>query len=269
MSLSRYLTAPTASPISGGARSVAGSDPDRERRIREFAESILRRNDRNQSGRLEQDEWGELRGNPKEMDRNGDGVITLEELQQYAADFGRRREGPSGGPPGSAPPPQVVSPGGGGQQSSPTPNNGTRFVRFRRPHELLPQGLPDWFVSRDKDEDGQVSMAEYATSWNDSVVAEFLRYDLDNDGVITPKECLAALSGAAPAGVGSPGLASAGPGGPPAAPQAPGGAAVSASSAPASGQGAPAAASSGGSGQTGGSSSRPRSAWDDPGSNFW
>lgn len=265
ISLSRYLTSPPATPISSGNRGSAGSDPDRERRIREFAESILRRNDRNQSGRLEQDEWGELRGNPKEMDRNGDGVITLEELQQYVADFGRRREGSSGGPPSPGLGSGSVGPSGGGSSGSAASIAGTRFVRFRRPHELLPPGLPEWFIAKDKDEDGQVSMAEYATTWNDALVAEFLRYDLDNDGFITPRECLAALAGAQPLArlnVAPGGLAPTGGTQP--------GETGSASPQPGASAGSTSGSSSGGLSRSGSeSSSRPRSAWDDPGSNFW
>jgi hypothetical protein len=42
------------------------------------------------------------------------------------------------------------------------------------------------------DGDGQVMMHEYASSWTASKAAEFKRYDLDGDGVITPREGVAA-----------------------------------------------------------------------------
>jgi hypothetical protein len=35
-------------------------------------------------------------------------------------------------------------------------------------------------------------MAEYASFWSDMKASEFARQDLDHDGVITPRECLAA-----------------------------------------------------------------------------
>ena len=35
-------------------------------------------------------------------------------------------------------------------------------------------------------------MAEFSSVWNDEIAAEFAKYDLNNDGVITPAECLEA-----------------------------------------------------------------------------
>ncbi len=62
--------------------------------------------------------------------------------------------------------------------------------RFLSPHERLPEGLPDWFVDRDTNLDGQVTMAEFADEWTDSKVEEFFKYDGNNDGVITVEEAL-------------------------------------------------------------------------------
>ena len=47
----------------------------------------------------------------------------------------------------------------------------------------------------DVDGDGQVSMAEYTTTWTETLAAEFLKYDANGDGIITPAECQA-ISGA-------------------------------------------------------------------------
>jgi hypothetical protein len=33
-------------------------------------------------------------------------------------------------------------------------------------------------------------MSEYATDWTDEKVWQFYQYDLNRDGVITPRECL-------------------------------------------------------------------------------
>jgi hypothetical protein len=45
-------------------------------------------------------------------------------------------------------------------------------------------------MDQDANGDGQVAMAEYASFWSDGKAREFARYDLDRDGIITPRECL-------------------------------------------------------------------------------
>jgi len=46
----------------------------------------------------------------------------------------------------------------------------------------------NWFTERDSDHDGQVSMSEYASEWTDARLAEFNRYDRNQDGIITADE---------------------------------------------------------------------------------
>ena len=75
--------------------------------------------------------------------------------------------------------------GGGTSKSEKAPR---RSFRFTPPVERLPSGLPDWFTSKDKNHDGQVSMHEYSRSWSDRTAGEFRRHDLDGDGVVTAKE---------------------------------------------------------------------------------
>ena len=60
--------------------------------------------------------------------------------------------------------------------------------RFTPSAERLPTGLPSWFKSRDGNGDGQIAMSEYSRSWSSRTVAEFRRYDQNDDGIITAKE---------------------------------------------------------------------------------
>lgn len=156
-------------------------DAEREERARRFADMIMGRYDANRNGRLERDEWRDMRGDPQEMDRNHDGVITREELVQRVAEFSRSSDRWRAGDRSSR----------SSRGESPKEQTGKR-LRFLRPTERLPDDLPDWFYDRDKNEDGQIAMAEFASSWSDSRVQEFLRFDLNSDGVITPDECLKA-----------------------------------------------------------------------------
>lgn len=54
----------------------------------------------------------------------------------------------------------------------------------------LPPELPDWFFERDLNQDGQVSMAEFADEWSDDKAEEFMRYDRDEDGILREDELL-------------------------------------------------------------------------------
>lgn len=63
-----------------------------------------------------------------------------------------------------------------------------RGYRSKIGHQRLDEDIPDWFRDRDRDRDGQVAMAEFATKWTDKLVAEFLELDINRDGLITPKE---------------------------------------------------------------------------------
>ena len=71
--------------------------------------------------------------------------------------------------------------------AKPTVKKSGRFLTAR---ERLPSGLPAWFIEKDVNGDGQVTMAEFASEWTPEIAAEFNRYDLNHDGVITAAECL-------------------------------------------------------------------------------
>jgi hypothetical protein len=175
---------PVASPASpaGGAKPDGQPSAADKARVEHYAESIIKRYDTNKNGVLDRDEIAQLSGPMRNADRNGDGVITKEELVANLSEFGRRRsdqDRPAG----------VASSG-----NSPAASSGSRkTLRFLDAQERLPKGLPEWFYRRDADGDGQVSMAEYASVWTDAMAEEFSRYDLNGDGIVTPEECGAAL----------------------------------------------------------------------------
>jgi len=56
----------------------------------------------------------------------------------------------------------------------------------------FPIGLPEWFSLRDSNGDGQIDMVEFADEWTEEKAAEFAKYDLNEDGIVMPKECLKA-----------------------------------------------------------------------------
>jgi len=113
-------------------------------------------------------------GGHKKVDFNHDDHISREELAQWIS---MRADGSSVQRLGAA--------------SAVVPLCGSG--RFRSATERLPKGLPDSFLQKDRDGDGQVWMAEWTTAWTEAEAARFQQFDLSGDGVITPEECLKAL----------------------------------------------------------------------------
>jgi len=166
---------------------------------RREAERAFRYYDRNQDGKIDAEEMKNSRyGSDLPLyDRNRDGVITMNEMEyryarrrientqdsrnRGAATGGERREDDRrrGGAPRE---------GSGDERAV----SEVRSYRRSSAVERLPAGLPDWFARDDADGDGQIAMYEFSTTWTDAVLAEFLQFDLNGDGLITPTECLAA-----------------------------------------------------------------------------
>ena len=179
-------------PESSGSSSGAGADPAlQDPRIQGFADGMMRRYDRDGNGVLEKSkgEWEGVRGDPDEIDTNNDDRIDRNEMvvriAAYMSGDRGRREG-RGDDRGSD--------RQDGEESLANEDGRKRSYRFLSAAERLPEGLPDWFKERDRNQDGQVSMAEYSSYWSDSKAREYLRYDLNDDGVVTPDECLVAMS---------------------------------------------------------------------------
>jgi EF hand len=179
-------------------------------RARAWAKEIIKKNDKNGDGLLQESEQGSL-GQSVKADTNGDHVITMDELVAFAS----RKPGsapassssaaaPAASPSGPSSSDAKTASGGGAAESSgkvvKASSHGTtgaksakesaKSYRFKTAKERLPAGLPGWFTSKDANGDGQVSMSEYSKSWTESQAAEFKRLDLDNDGIITAEEAL-------------------------------------------------------------------------------
>ena len=183
----------TKTSTSSSSRSSSNSNDKYQR----YAASLLRRYDANRSGVLEKDEWGRLRGDPKEYDRNRDGVLNVDEIASKLRGYTSSSKSSSKS-----------------KTTAKTTNSNRRertdwrsrrstekkeskeedsrpSYRFLTAHERLPSGLDDWFTEKDQDADGQVTMSEFASSWNATKVEEFTKLDANNDGIITAQEALA------------------------------------------------------------------------------
>jgi Ca2+-binding EF-hand superfamily protein len=187
---SRSEKQPGASPRQEPAD---GREPNRtnpDERVRRYAEVLLRRYDRNRNGVLEQEEWSRMRGDPARSDTNQDGILTVEELTVQLSAYSRSSQTAS--QPRAATTTAESRPAVGNR----APREGRRFATAtERLAETLPRELLDWFLQKDRDGDGQVAMWEFSSVWSGERVREFAQLDLDNDGLITPREYTRAKTG--------------------------------------------------------------------------
>jgi Ca2+-binding EF-hand superfamily protein len=185
--------------------------------IYRYAQRLVRQYDRDGDGVLDAEEWKPMHGDPRLVDANKDGLITVEEMAQWIADYGRNRRirlavpaiglsGDSETNPGSP----ATSAGASGSKPGPSAEPTTaededagidlaeleasrRRAKFYRSPKRLPAGLPSWFLARDEDGDGQLTLSEFAPKPTPADLREFQRYDLNGDGLITAQECLKAM----------------------------------------------------------------------------
>jgi len=181
----------SSSSTSSTSATSTASAAQLDERIRKYAQSLLKQYDKNKNGQLEKEEWQEIKGNIKSADKNGDGVITLDELTEWLAADSQRGPKQNSGEAIASAASSSSSSSGSKSAALQSKSGKSKPHRFRSPTERLPEGLPDWFARKDADGDGQVSMSEYLNGdWTETKAKEFSRYDLNDDGVITPQECL-------------------------------------------------------------------------------
>lgn len=174
-------------PISGsGSSSFSSSgkeplDPAIEQKIRALAAAIVHRYDKNGDSKLDRDEWPSHGrwGSFDEANRHGGNHVVADELIIHLTDWYRRQMV-------SLDAPDLGVTSGGFDSTKPGMR---KTIRFLTAKERLPKGLPDWFLEK-ADADGQVTMASFAKNWTPDAAAEFDRYDLNRDGIITAVECL-------------------------------------------------------------------------------
>lgn len=182
----------------GSSQQGSSSSDDNSDRRERFVAMMFGRYDGNNDNVIEGGEMRRLGGRGDQYDLNDDGKITRKEFAEAMSGrfnrgtdddnrsrFFQRRGGDRNGRDDNS----NDSSDNGNRRSGRSP------YRIRTPSEQLAEleELPEWFARHDVDTNGQVEMAEYATAWNEEVVADFSQFDLNGDGIITPNECLAAV----------------------------------------------------------------------------
>ena len=212
-----WLVLPTlCGPARGGVEPVG--DPAPPMKVRRYVERLISKYDGNGDGYLQPAEWQTMQGSPRQADSDGDGRITRQELLRHVTLYGfGRRIRPLRTPfwteeaiePLLHP---TTEPAAGDatdtdaaalQHDAPAAESGPatgpsvdeqvrRQRKFFIPSSRLPDGLPSWFVPRDLNGDGQVTMAEFSPRMTYPKLQQFNQCDLNGDGLITAAECLRA-----------------------------------------------------------------------------
>ncbi len=220
--------AATGTDLSGAAAVQVWNSESRETaspispKIRRYAQRVVKKFDRNGSGALEANEWASLPGDPRNIDANHDGVITVDELAGYLASYARLHplhgeetawrhlpQPPAvifqpvtpADSPQAKPAEQTGRASAGEPESAPSAKpsssekgRGAEELRRSRKYYVapsaLPPGLPDWFLERDTNGDGQLTLDEFAPDGSAAQRRLFAEYDQNGDGVITPDEVL-------------------------------------------------------------------------------
>lgn len=164
----RVQTVTSFTATSGSISSAS----DSQRKIDDAAQKMMERYDKDQNNLIEKstNEWAELKIDSNQIDLNRNNVITLDEIKRYLTNQEKGLK-----------PEQTV---------------GKIFTTYTTTYEHLPEGVPSWFLDRDKDNDGQLTLIEFANDQpiTKAVIGEFEGFlDLNNDGILTVEECYQAL----------------------------------------------------------------------------
>ncbi len=184
------ITPPSGFGAEADLFTVEITDQDRREAERAFGYY-----DRNKDRKIDAEEMKRSRyGSDLPLfDRNRDGLITLNEMEYRYAQRRVNNEGGSGtassGKDPRKPSDKDKTPEARWRERR---DDDRKSYRVQAPIEGTQEGLPPWFPRDDADGDGQVAMAEFSVSWTDSVMSDFSQFDLNQDGMITPQECLKA-----------------------------------------------------------------------------
>ncbi len=172
----------TPSSVATPTAPASPTDQSVEQKIRALATAIIQKYDKNGDGKLGRDEWSNQGkfGTFSEANRSGGDFIENQELIAHLTDYQNRHQ-------------LSLDSGDYGDLSKLL----RRSSRFLTPRERLDSAIPAWFLQKDRDGDGQVTMAEFSNDWTPQTVSEFNHFDLNRDGIVTAAECLKVLKQAA------------------------------------------------------------------------
>ncbi len=160
-------------------------------KVARYARRYVQARDKNGDGVLQAEEWNSQLSKLAHVDADANGELTWLEIASRITRYGQTRAlrpwtaGDSS--TAAANQNRSVQMVGSSEETSLVPQRQTRFYV---PSNRLSSNLPKWFVDRDRDGDGQLTLREFAPNDGVGVVRQFREYDRNQDGVIVPRELL-------------------------------------------------------------------------------
>lgn len=170
---SPYPTTPASAPASASGNN-RGFNSGSDAYVR-YAEGLLKTYDRDNDGRLSEQELKEMRRPPKDADTNRDKFVDKAEL---IASISNRSDTTA----------TAVENQSAIHSGRVTPSE--QVSDKRRPATATYNQADSIFGGKDLNNDRQLQMSEFAQEWDDETVKEFESKDRNGDGVITEKEWL-------------------------------------------------------------------------------
>jgi hypothetical protein len=173
-------------------------------KILRYAAKLMQQYDRDGDGQLNADEWAQMRGTPRLNDLDQDGMVSERELAERVAVYSQRRAvrlmplsrelagSGAGGRTATASVPEPPNPFVPRPETPVVSDATARAKKYYVRQAQLPQGLGEWFVDKDADGDGQITMTEFSARLTEVEASQFAKLDLNGDGVIAPLEFLRA-----------------------------------------------------------------------------
>ena len=180
-SSNRFSRSSRSSSSSSSSRSSAN-------RMEQYVSELIQQYDKNNDKQLDKKEIEAMRRKPPESaDRNKDGKLSHSEMLAYYDRSSSTSSSSRTKSSGRGLPSRSLNRSGYANRTS-SKIDVKEYVTKDFEDRIRNAGADSKFMNLDLNKDGQVQMHEFTEEWDEKQLEEFREYDLNGDGIITPKE---------------------------------------------------------------------------------